>query len=76
MTAVLRFPIAGRRAIIGHGVPADGDGDMQRRPHDDPRQPQSEFRGRGSRPGPSDPAVHGLRQWLHARHLGHQPVRA
>lgn len=67
--------IAGRRTIIGHGVSADGDGDVQGRLHDDSRQSQSEFRRRGPRSGPSDPAVHGFGQWHHARYSGHQSVR-
>lgn len=67
--------IAGRRTIIGHGVSADGDGDVQGRLHDDSRQSQSEFRRCCPCPGPSYPAVHGVGQWHHARHPGYQPIR-
>lgn len=67
--------IAGRRTIIGHGVPANGDGNVQGRLHDDTRQSQSEFRRRGPRSRSSNPAVHGIRQRHHARHPGHQPIR-
>lgn len=67
--------IAGRRTIIGHGVSADGDGDVQGRLHDDSRQSQSEFRRCCPCTGPSYPAVHGVGQWHHARYPGYQPIR-
>lgn len=67
--------IADRRTIIGHGVSADGDGDVQGRLYDDSCQSQSEFRRRGPCTRPSDPAVHGIGQRHHARYSGHQSFR-